>query len=273
MVPLVEVPVLKLMLPPFAAATLVGLPDVSPLVRTMLEPAPLVVAPTPTLIAPAWPHDASPVAKKIEPLVPSFEDDAPVDIKICPLSLVVEEADPVKISISPLPSEFELAAWVFKVSFPEKPDAEEPLVTMTAPPTAPLPVVSPALRITAPPVPPALSPTATLKLPAVLEVESPVEMLILPDGAAAVPVLRTISPESALTLPSPVRKSRSPEASEPTVEEAEPVLITISPETPLLLPLSAVLIFTSPEEVVVPAPLTMLTEPPVERLDAPPSML
>ena len=64
-VPSVAVPVVKLIDPPALLS-----PDVLPAVIVTSPPAPLVVDPTPIVMEPASPELASPVARKMDPLVP-----------------------------------------------------------------------------------------------------------------------------------------------------------------------------------------------------------
>jgi hypothetical protein len=197
-------------LPPWITTSAPALFDV-PAKRDTAPAGPPVAAPLEIRISPDLPLLVVPELNRSTPLAPTATAFA-LRITISPL----DETDPA------------------------------PLTTLTAPPTCPDDVVSPARIATSPPRLESTVPTEILIEPAELPTPSPVEMRRSPTAPfLAVPEAMRITPVDP--------------------EEVVPLLKTRSPLEPTLAAL-ADRITTAPLDDAFPAPLTMLMTPPTPPL-------
>ena len=148
-----ELPELREMAPPFADGVS---STVDPAVMVKLPPVPLVASPTASVMDPPVPEAEEPVTTEMEPLVSEL---VPVDREIDPEeeSVLVAVVLPVWISMTPDSLPLEPDAALDRMTLPEAPFVEAPLVMMMLPPSPAARSVSPAFHVkSAPPVPPLL---------------------------------------------------------------------------------------------------------------------
>lgn len=240
-----ELPELREMAPPFADDVS---STVDPAVMVKLPPVPLVASPTASVMDPPVPEAEEPVTTEMEPLVSEL---VPVDREIDPEeeSVLVAIVLPVWISMTPDSLPLEPDAALDRMTLPEAPFVEAPLVMMMLPPSPAARSVSPAFHVkSAPPVPPLL-PKVMVREPAAPLVESP--------------VLSVMSPASLLA--SPVSIKRFPELKPPPgAETVSPVLSVMPPvPRPLESPTPGVVMEMEPLSLVSEDPEVMVTAPPV----------
>jgi hypothetical protein len=128
-----------------------------------------VALPVIKLSAPVDFEGVAPVLSTMPPLTPAA---VPAEVRMLTLPLLEAEPKPLAILMSP--------------PVPEAGAGVED---------------SPARRLRAPPLPEKLLPTVMLTEPPLFALEEPLPMLILPVSPTALPVLRTMEPESPAALP------------------------------------------------------------------------